>query len=90
MRTINAIPRDNLPPSGQTPLVLATFRREAAKFFGLLKIIKILVKFWAFSTFGTNPPCFAASGNKGGVVPRNSIDHPEETKLKTEYCKNAV
>ena len=72
---INGIRRDNPPPFAITPLVSAQFRREAAKFFGLLKIINILAKFLGFfPSRDKPPPCFGASGNKGGVIATNTID----------------
>ena len=46
--------RQTPPLRDKPPLVLAQFRREAAKFFGLLKIINILAKFRAF--YLTQPP----------------------------------
>ena len=56
-------------------LVLAQFRREAAKFFGLLKIINILAKFWAFFHSRDKPPLVSAHpATRGGFIATNTID----------------
>ena len=56
----------NPPFATNPPLVLEQFRREAAKIFRKYKSLRFWTKSGAFSTLAINPPCFGASGNKGG------------------------